>query len=226
MLPTLPSLGGSVDYLKAIELIRNEGDKSLSYLADLLEAELAIEEYGLKYYVENEKDFSTDLPLSLPNNFVTTFETYKDLPEWEWLTNVYLAWFKLLIDTGDKGGADLLVKWAAWELCLRSALLTERFAEEESSSQGIKALIDKAADYEWAEEAMDIVTSYKAFSEPYEAEKFLDETRIEFLRANSEEFSFGYNELIAYMLELRIHNRYSKLQPEVGSKILEEVTRL
>jgi hypothetical protein len=226
MLPSLPSLGGTVDYSYAIEKIRNEGKGHISYLADLLEAEALIGQCGLRHYVLGEKDFSTDLPVKLPESFVAAFESYKTLPEWEWLTEVYIAWFELLIETGRKAGSSLLSHWAKWELDLRLALLRARFEASESHSGSTQAILDKISRYEGQGEVTSIVTAYRAYSEPFEAEKFLDQARIDFIRSNSMQFSFGINELIAYMLELRIHNRYSVLQPEVGSKILEEVTKL
>ncbi len=58
------------------------------------------------------------------------------------------------------------------------------------------------------------------------AEKILDQSRIEFLRSQSLGYSFSVEELVAYMLELRIHNRYARLSLDEGRKILEEVTAL
>jgi hypothetical protein len=225
MLPSLPNLGGTVDYPYAIEKIRNEGKGHISYLADLLEVEALIGDCGLRHYVLEEKDFSATLPATLPESFASTFNSYKTLPEWEWLTEVYIAWFELLMETGSKCGSSLLKKWAKWELNLRLALLRERFegSDKQGSSEGV---LSKMAKYEEPSEVANVATAYKAISEPFEAEKYLDETRINFLRSNSTQFTFALDELIAYMLELRILNRYSVLQPEVGSKILEEVTRL
>jgi hypothetical protein len=58
------------------------------------------------------------------------------------------------------------------------------------------------------------------------AEKLLDQSRVDYLRSFAGNYTFTIEELIAYMLELRIHNRYARLSPEQGRKILEEVTAL
>ena len=59
-----------------------------------------------------------------------------------------------------------------------------------------------------------------------DAEMVLDQARIDFLKNKFSPYSFEIDELIAYMIELRIHNRYARLSLEEGHKILEEVTSL
>jgi hypothetical protein len=71
-----------------------------------------------------------------------------------------------------------------------------------------------------------LIEAWKATADPMAAEKLLDQSRVDYLRSFAGNYTFTIEELIAYMLELRIHNRYARLSPEQGRKILEEVTAL
>jgi hypothetical protein len=58
------------------------------------------------------------------------------------------------------------------------------------------------------------------------AEKTIDQYRLDFIRSLAISYSFSADELIAYMLELRIFARYARLDLEKGRKILQEVTAI
>ena len=226
MLPTLPSsLGGHVDYEFAISKIREENKKGLSYLADLLEAEKEIEQCGLHYYVLNDNTYKPVLSDKLPKEFLNIFEEYEDYSEEKWFSSVYKAWFSLLMETGKQTGSNLLADWAKWELSLRTNLLINA-SNKASTENDYSELLNMVNKLGATELAADIAEAYKSFQTPLEAEKYLDQSRIEYLRKSVSQFSFSIDELVAYLLELRVHNRYSKMRPEEGRRILEEVTKL
>ncbi|MGM0598687.1 MAG: hypothetical protein ACQETH_02605 [Candidatus Rifleibacteriota bacterium] len=224
-LPTLPALGQDLPEVDALAKIRDESDEKLLLLADLLEAEEIIKQTGMQFFVLENKDFKPELSERLPENFVKLFYSFKEVPEAEWLENIYFAWFALFIELSNSIKSDLLAEWAQWEYSLRLALKSERLKTENSNKSistdenllpGMSAVIDHGS----------VVESWKAIDEPMQAEKFLDQYRIDFLRNLGTQYTFAIEELIAYMLELRIHNRYARLSLDEGRKILEEVTAL
>lgn len=224
-LPTLPALGDKLPEADPLARIRDESDENLLLLADLLELEDKIKQTGMQYYVLENKNFKPELSERLPENFIEKFFSYKESSEAEWLENIYFAWFALFIELSKPIKSSLLAEWAYWEYSLRLALKNERLRAEGSGKSanqdekllpGMSSIIDHST----------AIESWKSISEPMEAEKFLDQYRIDFLRDLGTQYSFAIEELIAYMLELRIHNRYARLSLDEGHKILEEVTAL
>lgn len=226
LLPSLPpNLGDKVSIEDAYRLLRGEGNSKIDYLVDLLSIEDKINNCGLQYYILDNKTFEVDLPLSLPESFCNTFLSFREKSESEWMTSVYAAWFDLIIKTGKNVGSSLLVEWAKWEYSLRISLLLNRFKRaglEIDEAEAIPEFMrfDKPYDTDY------VVDAYYKCNEPMKAEKTIDEFRLDFIRNSAISYSFSADELIAYMLELRIYARYSRLDPEKGRKILQEVTAL
>jgi len=227
VLPSLPALGESVAAEDALARIREEIDEKLLLLADLLECEGEIEKCALQHFVLQNRDFQPVFSERVPESFVDRFMKYSEAKEAEWLTDVYAAWFDLLLETGDQTGSRLLKDWAEWEYALRTGLRVERLRAAGRLPVDVDSIIP-----EFMKELSDVsdhsslIEGYKGISEPLKAEKYLDQARIDYLRRAADSYTFSTDELIAYMLELRIHNRYARLNPEKGRKILEEVTAL
>lgn len=226
LLPSLPNnLGDKVSIEEAYRLLRTENNTKIDYLVDLLSIEDKINNCGLQYYILQNKSFGVDLPESLPDSFCKTFLSFNEKSESEWMTAVYAAWFDLIIETGRKVGSSLLPEWAKWEYSLRINMLLNRFKRagleiDESEIVPEFMRFDKPYDTDY------IVDAYYKCSEPMKAEKTIDQFRLDFIRNSAISYSFSADELIAYMLELRIYARYSRLDPEKGRKILQEVTAL
>jgi len=227
LLPSLPNLGEPLAPEDAIAKIREESDEKLLLLADLLECENEIENCASHYYVQGSRDFVVNLSERLPEKFCEVFATYASRDEADWLTAVYAAWFELLLEIGDATGSGLLKEWARWEYSLRTRLRIERLRVTGRLPADPDSIVPEFMNelYEQPDN-QHIVEFTRTFSEPMKAEKYLDQTRIDFLRQAVAQFSFTVDELVAYMLELRIHLRYARLSPEKGRKLLEEVTRL
>ena len=228
-LPSLPStLGETFSAVEAIEKIREEGEANLLFLADLLETEKNIEAVAVNFFVNGDKNFSIELPESLPESFTKIFNSYFETSEAEWITFVFQAWFELIHTIGKKSGSQLLVDWAAWEWTLRAQLRIDRLKTSgklpESEENLIPAFVKDALEGDFTHR--DLIKNWKGISNPMDAEKFLDQARIDFLDEASELYSFDLDELVSYMLKLRIHARYARLSLDKGRKILEEVTAL
>lgn len=227
VLPSLPNLGEALAVEDAMARIREEIDEKLLLLADLLDCENEIEKCAMQHFVLQSRDFQPDFSERVPEDFVDLFMTYSSSRESEWLTDVYAAWFNMLIEFGDQTGSDLLKEWAKWEYALRTGLRIERLKSAGRLPADLDSIIPEfmkeLSDYT---DHASLIETYKGISEPLKAEKFLDQVRIDYLRRAADSYTFSTDELIAYMLELRIHNRYARLNPEKGRKILEEVTAL
>lgn len=227
VLPSLPALGETLAPEDAMARIREESGENLLLLADLLECEAEIEKCGLQHFVMGNKDFQACFSDRVPEEFVEVFMTFSSSKESEWLTAVYAAWFDLLIKVGDQTGSQLLKGWAEWEYALRTGLRIERLKAAGKLPTDVDSIVP-----EFMKELTDLtdhsylIEAYKSTSEPMKAEKLLDQARIDYLRRAADSYTFSIDELVAYMLELRIHNRYARLNPDKGRKILEEVTTL
>lgn len=227
VLPSLPNLGEPLAPEDAMARIREESGENMLLLADLLECEAEIEKFGMQHFVLGAKDYSPEFSSRIPESFQEVFATWSSLSEAEWLTRVYAAWFDLIIETGDRTGSGLLKDWAKWEYALRTGLRIERLRIAGSLPGDLDSIIPEfMKDSDELPDHSGLIETYLAFTEPMKAEKFLDQARIDFLRRAAIQYSFETDELVAYMLELRIHNRYARLNPEEGQKILEEVTAL
>jgi len=228
VLPALPANAGEpVAADDALARIREEGDERLLLLADLLDTEAEIERCGLQYFVLGGRDYQPRLAERLPESFIEVFMTYPNAKESDWLTAVFAAWFEMLMDMGKNTGSGLLRCWAEWEYSLRTLLRIERLKNTARTATDNDALLPAfMKQFSELPDNAALVDGYMSFSEPLKAEKYLDQARIDFLRKAATQFSFSLDELFAYLLELRIHNRYARLSPDRGRKILEEVTTL
>lgn len=230
-LPALPELGKPVKNIEAIQKIREEGEKELDIIADLLELESIFNKIAHTHYVNNES-FIPVLPEWLPEEFRTLINSFTDLPEREWITSVYHNWFKLICEMASKTGSKLLKIWGYWEWSLKTKLMESRLITSGYSKNEAGNMSGKLFDHEEVVNLVEdfnhdeLVKRWKEEPNPMEAEKTLDLARIDFLKDKSNRYSFEIDELVAYMIELRVHNRYAQLSLEKGQKILEEVTEL
>ncbi len=225
VLPSLPELGEKVAADDIYSMVKSEGSSKFDYLIDILSSEDEIAKCGLQYYVLQNKEYEAEISANLPEDFVKVFYSFKEKSEADWMTAIYRAWFDMLVDTGKKTGSKLIVEWAKWEYSLRINFMVDRLKKAGIDSEEAVQIPDFMSfgnDYDNAS----LVEAYNRTTEPLKAEKALDQARIEFIRNSAISYSFSTDELIAYLLELRIHKRYARLNPEQGRKILKEVTAL
>ena len=226
LLPSLPAnLGDKVSIDEAYRLLKLEDNTKLDYLVDILSVEDIIKDFSLQYYVEGNKSCEFELPKSLPDSFQKVFLAFPEKSESDWITDVYAAWFEMLINTGKWVGSSILAEWAKWEYSLRINLMIDRFKRAGLEYDETELKPDFIR-YDNSYDTSSLVDSYRKCSEPMKAERALDASRLDFIRSLATSYSFSADELVAYMLELRIYERYAHLDPEKGRKILQEVTAL
>ena len=226
LLPSLPAnLGDKVSIDEAYRLIKLEDSSKLDYLVDVLSVEDLIKDFALQYYVQGNKSYEFELPKSLPDSFQKVFNSFNEKSEPDWTTDVYAAWFDMLINTGRQVGSSILAEWAKWEYSLRINLMIDRL-KKAGLEYDETELIPDYIRYDNSYETSSLVEAYRKCSEPMKAERALDTSRLDFIRSLATSYSFSADELVAYMLELRIYERYARLDPEKGRKILQEVTAL
>ena len=127
LLPSLPAnLGDKVSIDEAYRLLKLEDNTKLDYLVDILSVEDIIKDFSLQYYVEGNKSCEFELPKSLPDSFQKVFLAFPEKSESDWITDVYAAWFEMLINTGKWVGSSILAEWAKWEYSLRINLMIDR----------------------------------------------------------------------------------------------------
>ncbi len=226
LLPSLPAnLGDKVSINEAYRLIKFENNAKLDYLVDILSVEDIIKDFSFQYYVEGNKSCKFELSNSLPKNFQEVFLTFNEKSESDWTTDVYASWFEMLINTGKEVGSSILAEWAKWEYSLRINLMIDRL-KKANLEYDENELIPDFMRYDNSYDTSSLVDSYRKCSEPMKAEKALDASRLDFIRSLATSYTFSTDELVAYMLALRIYERYARLDPEKGRKILQEVTAL
>ena len=226
LLPSLPAnLGDKVSIEEAYRLLKSENNAKVDYLVDILSVEDLIKDFALQYYVQGNKSYEFELPESLPDNFKEVFNSFNEKSESNWTTDIYASWFDLLINTGRGVGSSALAEWAKWEYSLRINLMIDRLKRaglEYDENELKPEFMFTDSEYD----TYSLVESYRKCSEPMKAERALDDSRLDFIRSLATNYSFSTDELVAYMLELRIYERYARLDPEKGRKILQEVTAL
>ena len=226
VLPSLPSeLGEKVSAEDAYRIVRAEDSGRLTYLVDVLGAEDEIIKCGLQYFVLQNKNYEAELSESLPESFSKVFFNYTNMTEATWMTEIYKAWFDMMVETADKTGSTLLKSWAEWEYSLRIGLMFDRLKKagiEYNESELTPEFMKYGEGYDYSA----LVQEYNKISEPMKAEKALDQSRLDFIRNSAISYSFSADELVAYLLQLRIYARYARFSPELGRKILQEVTAL
>ncbi|MBR4570671.1 MAG: DUF2764 family protein [Candidatus Riflebacteria bacterium] len=226
LLPSLPeNLGDKVSIEEAYNHLRFEGDSKLNYLVDVLSAEDEILKCGQHYFVMDDKSFNAELPQSLPEDFQEVFYSFKTKTESEWMTSVFAAWLKMLTETSRKVGSSLLGNWAKWEYSLRLNIMFDRM-KKAGMEYDASDYVPEFLAYDDQFNTDYVIEAYKKCSEPMIAEKTIDQFRLDYLRNSAISYSFSADELIAYMLELRIYARYSRLDLVKGRKILQEVTAI
>lgn len=226
LLPSIPeNLGDKVSIEEAYRLLKFEDDAKLSYLVDVLNAEDEIKNCGMQYFVLQNKSFNTELPQSLPESFQEIFFSFNSKTESKWMTDIYAAWLDMLTKTSKEVGSSLLAEWAKWEYSLRINLMIDRFKRAGIDFDEYEFVPDFLR-FDSQYDTNYIVEAYRKCSEPMNAEKTIDKFRLDYIRSSAISYSFSADELIAYILELRIFARYARLDLEKGREILQEVTAI
>lgn len=224
-LPSLPELGTPVDLEEIYEFLGDKNLGEVTQLMELIDCETLIETFADKYFITKQSESAIEIPQVVPDK-LSKILLDNTLSEPDWLNKVFLSWIDALYDYGAKMGSTLLCEWAKWEVSLRLQLKTRR-NQSGGKKTGVTLPISLTDFHDTTlYNHTRLINDYYNSSNPMMAELNLDKARIAFLRGSCEKYTFSRDELIAYLLELRIHRRHAAMSPEKGRKILEEVTTL
>jgi hypothetical protein len=232
-LPPLPALGEqpAVTLPEALGRLRQQGGPDFELLADTLGAEDILRDV-LDEWVRNTSG-SHSAPAALPPFLTALFdeERIADFAEDAWVDAVWQAWFGEVAHAGRIIGSRLLPQWVAWETALRCQLARRRAgggAEDESHVP-----LDEPGDPPGLDA---VVAAWHAAREQgaaegrlpaaVEAELLLERARLDFLDAEDPRYSFSMDELVAYLLKLRLLDRRARLEPEAGRSLLRQAVAL
>lgn len=233
LLPPLPPLGETLPLTMAdaLVLLRQPGGTDLELLAGLLEAESPLQ-HALDEWVVNPPG-SRVAPNTLPQPLRALFdeERVAGMTEAAWAGSVRQAYLDLLSEAGRRLGSNLLSRWSGWEGSLRLNLAQRRArlrGDRDEPWQGPPPEVDPGLDATLA--AWSAARSRGADGErleaAMEAEISLDRARLAFLEGESRRYSFAMDELVAYLLQLRLLERHQRLNPQRGRSLLKEVAAL
>ncbi|NLI77936.1 MAG: DUF2764 family protein [Candidatus Riflebacteria bacterium] len=240
-LPPLPGLGEAPP-ITLEEVGRLAGEipgREIRALFELIQLEDTLRDLvGSRLHLPGVAGQPAPDPGSLPPTLAAMFgEAAADQTEEVWLTEVMDRFYRHVAERGRSLGSPLLTLWAGWERALRwqmAATRARNLAEEAPvpsgggqpggsfcqgpvappPDQGLDPAIDHTALIQEACMAQD----------PLAAELVLDEGRARFLEEQAVRYSFRIEELIAYILKLRLLLRHARLNRAEGIKILQEVT--
>lgn len=233
LLPPLPALGEPppLSMTDVLALLRQQGGSDLELLASLLEAEgplrSAIDEWVVN--PPGSRVVPGDLPPALRAHFDD--DRVARMAEEAWVDSVWESYFALLTEAGRRLGSGLLSRWSAWEQALRVGLARQR-----ALLRGDRAEPGPGPKLEVDPELAAVLSSWHAarsrgadaerFAAAMEAEVSLDRSRLAFLAERTPRYSFAPDELVAYLLQLRLLERQRLLDPQRGRTLLRAVAAL
>lgn len=233
LLPPLPPLGEMppLTIAEALSLLRQQGGADLELLAGLLEAEPLLRE-ALDEWIVNPPG-SRAVPGALPPPLRALFDEGRvaGMTEEAWVGSVRQAYLEVLSEAGRRLGSALLPRWSDWEGSLRLNLARRRARlgdDRDEPAQGPPPEIDP--ELETALAAWSATRSRGGDAErlgaAMEAEISLDAARLAFLKRESPRYTFALDELVAYLLHLRLLERHRRLDPQRGRTLLKTVGAL
>ncbi len=124
------------------------------------------------------------------------------------------AYFRHAAEIAREGRSTFLAEWVAWEVGLRNALVEARARELDIEPGEFMVASDLAAtaDYD------DIVRDWAQAPDPLVGQRVLDTARWEWMDMNDAYFSFGDDELVAYVARLILTQRWHRLQQEIDKE--------
>ncbi|HEY9072457.1 MAG TPA: hypothetical protein VIV61_19500 [Candidatus Ozemobacteraceae bacterium] len=223
-LPPLPGFGEPLpcSLENVLTAMRTEEDPTLDLLADCFAVEPALRAMQKSRLVGHAAEPPVELMELLPSAVrerVALWPSVED--EVAWHEDVCFAWFRHMHQTGLRVCSRLLQRWSAWEMTLAVHLANARDTAE-SAPDRARPLPPDAPAYDYAA----LITEWSNAADPMTGEHKLDEARFAFLAAESTRYSFELDELVFYLLKLRLLSRYAALDRGAALKILEEVTAL
>jgi len=134
---------------------------------------------------------------------------------------VWDAYFRHAAAVANRLGSAFLRAWVGYEVALRNAL-----AEARARSLGLEPTdYYVAADLAEASDLSATVNEWSAAGNPLQAQRVLDQARMDWLNENDAYFSFGDDELAAHAAKLILSVRWHRLTRAMEGKDAEEGNR-
>ncbi len=210
-LPHLPPLDQPLPITleETLDLLRRQGGEDLERLADVFAAEGPLRE-ALDEWVVTLPG-SRAVPATLPPALQSLFDEDKvaAMSEESWVGAVWDTYLGLLSEAGHHYGSRLLTRWSAWEADLRLGVARQR--ERLRGDPGKPGPEHTAPG------------GTVGLAAAMETEFDLDLSRFAFLEQESPRYSFTRDELVAYLLQLRLHERRRRWDRQRGRALLEEI---
>lgn len=128
---------------------------------------------------------------------------------------VWVAYYRHLMDLGGRLPNEFLVQWAQFEAGLRQAVAVAR-AEALALESGLVAIDPDLIGGQWS--YTQTISQWSSAQDPLEATKVLDMARWDWLVANEDYFGFSNEELAAYAAKLTIVLRWARLQKQADAE--------
>ncbi|MFZ2957319.1 MAG: DUF2764 family protein [Candidatus Ozemobacteraceae bacterium] len=214
-LPALPNLGEvpPISWGEIIPLVESTDDPGLRSLIEILRCESDVEAIVRARF---EKRNDEAIPVQgLPGKLAEAVSA--DCPEQnmaDWHERVWNAWFDAVEEIGKVRRCRLLTNWAQWERSLREELVIVRQNQSPNSAPA-SSFVHQAA-----------IDAWRGAANPLDAERALDGARMAFLEEHGDRYGFSTEELIAYLLKLRLLQRYHRLDQTRARQLLREVAGL
>ncbi len=131
---------------------------------------------------------------------------------------VWDAYFRYAATVASRLNSPFLRAWVGYEVALRNAL-----AEARARTLGLEATdYFVAADLADASDLASTVNEWSSASNPLQAQRVLDQARMDWLNENDAYFTFGDDELAAYAAKLILSVRWHRLIRAMEGKEAEE----
>lgn len=121
------------------------------------------------------------------------------------------AYFRHAADVASQTRSHFLAEWVAWEVGLRNALVEARARELDIEPGDFLVATDLAATADYEE----VVREWGQAPNPLAGQRALDTARWAWMNMNDAYFSFGDDELAAYVARLILTQRWHRLQQEM-----------
>jgi len=231
-LPSLPNLGGdpALSLDDVAKLLKGQSEEALQRLARVVEVERDI-----RQTIESRCLGSEPAIVELPEALVAAFPSFEEgkvsISEDVWVSKVWIEFYAWLHNEAKNVGSNLLKVWADLELGVVCQLCRARYETADEAIPeghplqfvGVECI---RIDEHLRSEVHDLVRKWEVAADPIKGELLLDTARWRWIVDREKTYSFEIDELVAYVLKLRLLSRHLSWSRDEGMKILGEVTAL
>lgn len=233
--PPLPELGGvpSVTIAEVCARLIGEDDRVLRRLAGVFTTWSELETAAAAWVTGEKLSLSPTCQETVTAEIPECGQLLESDPqsanEAVWLTRFHDVLSVWLEKSASRVGSRLLADWLRFERQLRAELALRRRQWWEEQQPGFTAefpeiSVSPTDNDQIAAEAAKTATRWQNVTDPMAAELLLDQTHWNFICARYGHYSFSIEEMVGYLLKLRLVQRHQVFSRERGISMLQEVT--